>query len=210
MKSETMTIQQLADELRDAQSGAPAEIPDGMLVARVLDGDRDAFEFLVRKHQASLFRRARWMGLDADTAADMVQDALLKAYTNLGSCRDPTRFGYWVGRILRNRILDFLKSADRRGIPLSPSLPANCGDPELEQTRSRLRNLLQDALAALPDEQREAFLMKHGEGCSYDEMAELADTSVSAMKMRVHRARETLRAHLDGLRPTLRCDAEPE
>ena len=199
MKTETMTMQQVADESRDAQSGVAVEIPDGMLVTRVLAGDRGAFELLIRKHQASLFRRARWMGLDADTSSDMVQDTLVKAYTNLGSCRDPNRFGYWIGRILRNRILDFLKSADRRGIPLSPSLPANCGDPELEEVRSTLRNLLQDALAALPAEQREAFLMKHGEGCSYDEMAELADTSVSAMKMRVHRARETLQAHLRGL-----------
>jgi RNA polymerase sigma-70 factor (ECF subfamily) len=66
----------------------------------------------------------------------------------------------------------------------------------VEEKRTRLRKLLLDALAALPQEQREAFLMKHGEGCSYDEMAELAETSVSAMKMRVHRATETLRERL--------------
>jgi RNA polymerase sigma-70 factor, ECF subfamily len=52
------------------------------------------------------------------------------------------------------------------------------------------------ALALLPHEQREAFLMKHGEGLSYDEMAELNNVSVSAMKMRVHRATELLREQL--------------
>ena len=51
----------------------------------------------------------------------------------------------------------------------------------------------------LPQEQREAFLMKHAEGLSYDEMAELANASVSAMKMRVHRAIEALRDHLSGV-----------
>jgi RNA polymerase sigma-70 factor (ECF subfamily) len=89
-----------------------------------------------------------------------------------------------------------LKRADRRSVPVSHSLTSNRGNPELEEARSRLRNLLQEALAALPDEQREAFLMKHGEGCSYEEMAKLAHTSVSAMKMRVYRAREALQAHL--------------
>jgi RNA polymerase sigma-70 factor (ECF subfamily) len=177
--------------------GRPAiEISDAVLVARVLNGERDAFEMLVRRHQAFLFRRARWMGLDADTAADMVQDALIKAYENLSICRQPDRFGFWVGKILRNLCLDFLKSAARRTVPLSPFLAANHGNPELEEQRSTLRNRLMEALALLPQEQREAFLMKHGEGLSYDEMAELTNASVSAMKMRVHRATELLREQL--------------
>jgi RNA polymerase sigma-70 factor (ECF subfamily) len=175
---------------------ADIETSDAVLVAGVLNGERDAFEMLVRRHQAFLFRRARWMGLDADTAADMVQDALVKAYQSLSTCREPDRFGFWVGKILRNQCLDFLKSAARRSVPLSPFLAANHGNPELEEQRSTLRNRLMAALALLPQEQREAFLMKHGEGLSYDEMAELTHVSVSAMKMRVHRATELLREQL--------------
>lgn len=175
-----------------------ANLPDETLVARVLGGDRDAFETLVRRHQAFLFRRAHWMGLDKESAADMVQDALVKAYTNLATCRDPSRFGYWVGRILRNGILDLLKSPSRRGVPLSLSLPSGSEEPLGEEGQAALRNCLGEALAALPQEQREAFLLKHAEGCSYEEMAELTQTSVSALKMRVLRARETLRAQLAG------------
>lgn len=199
MTADTMATPDAATEFQNAGSTAHEEIPDATLVSRVLEGDRSAFEPLVRRHQASLFRRARWMGLDMDTAADMVQDALVKAYESLGSCRDPARFGCWAGRILRNRCLDFLKSAARRALPLPLSLPANDGDPVLEEQRSRSRARLNAALAALPEEQREAFLMKHGEGLSYGEMAQLSDASVSAMKMRVHRATETLRAQLRGL-----------
>ncbi len=172
------------------------ETSDAVLVARVLKGERNGFELLVRRHQAFLFRRARWMGLDAESAADMVQDALIKAYQNLSTCREPDRFGFWVGTILRNLCLDFLKSAAQRSVPLSPFLAANHGNPELEARRGTLRNRLMAALAQLPQEQREAFLMKHGEGLSYDEMAELTNVSVSAMKMRVHRAIETLREEL--------------
>jgi RNA polymerase sigma-70 factor, ECF subfamily len=183
-------------ELADAQPRKHEDLSDATLVACALKGDPDAFELLVQRHQAALFRRALWMGLDTDTAADMVQDTLVKAYQSLRSCRDPSRFGYWASRILRNRILDFLKSAERRGVPLSFSLPADSGNPELEQARTKLRSLLKAAFALLPYEQREAFLLKHVEGHSYEEMAEMAETSVSAMKMRVHRARETLKAHL--------------
>jgi RNA polymerase sigma-70 factor, ECF subfamily len=173
------------------------ETADGTLVALVLDGSQDAFEILVRRHQAVLFRRARWMGLDSDTAADMVQDSFINAYKNLASCRDPDRFGFWVGKILRNRCLDFLKSAAARNVPLPLFVPATDGNPEIEEQRSKLRDQLKAALAMLPDEQREAFLMKHAEDLSYDEMAELTGASVSAMKMRVHRAIDALREHFN-------------
>jgi RNA polymerase sigma-70 factor (ECF subfamily) len=169
---------------------------DAALVADVLKGNRTAFEVLVRRHQAALFRRARWMGLEPDLAADMVQDALVKAYENLRDCRDPARFHVWVGRILHNRCVDFFKSAQRRGVPLPLTLPAESGNPEIEHEQTVLRESLARLLAILPQEQREAFLMKHGEELSYEEMAEITGASVSAMKMRVHRAREYLRAQL--------------
>ena len=197
MKIGPTITEDTAPESRSA--GADHEISDSVLVARVLDGNQSAYEILVRRHQSALFRRACWMGVDADTAADMVQDSLIKAYQNLGTCREPNRFGFWVGQIVRNRCLDFLKSAARRCVPLPDFLAANHGNPEVEEQRSTLRSRLKVALGMLPREQREAFLMKHAEGLSYDEMAELANTSVSAMKMRVHRAIDALRDHLSGV-----------
>ena len=117
MKFEPTITEDPAAELGNA-CAADGEISDAVLVARVLDGNQSAYEILVRRHQAALFRRARWMGVDADTAADMVQDSLIKAYENLRTCREPNRFGFWVGQIVRNRCLDFLKSAPRRSVPL--------------------------------------------------------------------------------------------
>lgn len=173
------------------------QIPDATLVHRTLDGDQGAFEALVRRHQSALYRRARWMGLDHDTASDMVQDSLIKAYQSLATCRDRDRFKLWVGRILRNKCLDFLKSAARRGVVLESHPPNSYGNAEFEHETQTLRKRLNEALAVLPEEQREAFLMKHGENLSYDEMAELTGSSVSAMKMRVHRARQSLRESLE-------------
>lgn len=168
---------------------------DGALVARVLDGDTRAYDRLVRRHQAALFRYARGMGMDADTAEDMVQDTLVRAYTSLADCRDRDAFRAWAYRILRNRCLDYLKNIRRRDVPLDAVSP---GGPERfgATPTTELRHELEDALDRLSPLLREAFLLKHEAGYSYDEMAGITDTSPSAVKMRVHRAREELRTLL--------------
>lgn len=173
--------------------------PDAALVARVLEGDRRAYERLVRRHQGALYRHARGMGLDPDTAEDMVQEALVRAYTGLAECRDGGAFRGWAFRILRNRCLDHLKNIRRRDVPIDRAAPAGA-DGFGEAPSTELRHELDDALARLSPLLREAFLLKHEAGYSYDELAEIADTSPSAVKMRVHRAREELRELLDDTR----------
>lgn len=170
-----------------------AEPSDGEAVARVLAGDREAFRVLVRRHQDMLFGHALRMTGQGDVAADIVQASLIKAYTNLDRCKNPERFGAWAFRIVANRSKDYLKNVRRRDVALdvAPPTPGD-EDPERDLDRERLRSRLDAALAGLPPEQREAFVMKHEEGRSYEEMAELLDVSVGALKMRVHRAREAL------------------
>jgi RNA polymerase sigma-70 factor (ECF subfamily) len=75
--------------------------------------------------------------------------------------------------------------------------PSSYSTPEEEMDRNELRTDLETALQRLPASLREAFVMKHVEGRSYEEMAVLLDTTVGALKMRVHRAREALQALLE-------------
>lgn len=181
-------------------------IPDAEAVRRVLTGDRDGFAVLVERYQAVLFRHALGMVRDADVAADLVQDAFVRAYGSLRRCESPDRFGGWVFRILANRCRDYLKSAARRGERMreDTAFAPRGSDPEQVLERRHARAALEDALAALPPAQREALLLKHVEGCSYDEMAERLDASVSALKMRVMRAREALQARLADFDPAPR------
>lgn len=177
-----------------------AEPGDGEVVARVRAGDRDAYRLLVRRYQDVLYRHALRMTSHADTAADLVQGAFVKAYTHIHRCRDPERFGAWLFRILANRCKDHLKSRRRKDVSLDsdPIPPARSDhDPALDTERLELRRLLQAALQKLPDIQREAFLLKHVEGRSYEEISEMLDVSVPALKMRVLRAREALKAELE-------------
>jgi RNA polymerase sigma-70 factor (ECF subfamily) len=146
-----------------------------------------------------LFGHAMRMVGRGDVAADLVQASLIKAFTSLDRCRNPDRFGAWAYRIVSNRCKDYLKNVRRNDVALEDAPPASGSlDPDDDLERSELRSRLDRALDALPEDQREAFVMKHEEGRSYSEMADLLDMSVGALKMRVHRARETLQELLEG------------
>lgn len=182
------------------QPQASANLPDEALVAEVLAGQMNRFEVLVRRYQAALLRFATGMVGDADDAADLVQESLVKAYTRLADCRNPSRFGAWLFRMLRNRCHDYLRNRRRRDVTLDAAPAAvlcdEAADPAVELQAGRLRHALTAALASLPPAQREAFLLKHVDGKSYEEMTDMLDVSVSALKMRVMRAREVLQVQL--------------
>ena len=103
----------------------------------------------------------------------------------------------WVFRILRNGALDFLKDIRRRSVSVDVLPIRDPGpDPQDAVLHSELREGLERGLGRLPTELRDAFLMKHLEGLSYEEMSEITGASVSALKMRVLRAREGLQESL--------------
>ncbi|MFP4623733.1 MAG: RNA polymerase sigma factor [Gemmatimonadota bacterium] len=182
-------------------TGEAVSPTDGEVVSRVLNGDREAYRILVRRHQDALFAHAVRMTGQGDVAADVVQGSLIKAYTRLDRCENPERFGAWVFRIVSNQCKDHLKNVRRRNVDLdSIEPPTGADDPDRDLEQSELRARLDAALAQLPADQREAFVLKHEEGRSYEEMAELLGASVGALKMRVHRARETLVELLDEVR----------
>lgn len=178
---------------------APDQLPDHEVVARVARGERDAYRLLVRRYQDMLFRHALRMTGEHDVAADLVQASFVKAYTNLARCRDPERFGAWLYRILANACKDHLKSKRRKDVSIEDQTHiADLGvSPAADLERAQLRSQLNRAVASLPHSLREAFVLKHVEGRSYEEMAELLETSVPALKMRVHRAREALKDDLE-------------
>ena len=168
---------------------------DAELISAVRSGQRVAYAGLVRRYQDGLYRHARAMGLDHDTGLDLVQETFVKAYTRLDDCRDPNRFRFWLHRVSRNLCLDYLKNVRRRTVPLSTLADAD-SIAEANGANCELSITLQAVLEQLPIAMREAFLLKHEAGYTYEEVAELTNASPSAVKMRVHRAREALQALL--------------
>jgi RNA polymerase sigma-70 factor (ECF subfamily) len=182
---------------------APDPTPDADAIARILEGESGLFQLLVSRYQESLFRIAYAMVRDSDVAADLVQDAFIRAYVNLARCRRRERFRVWLITLLRNRVLDHLKEKRRRDASLSdddvlrraeafsPLRGVDSGE------RYALRTLLEDALERLSEPLREAFVLRHMEELSIAEVAELLGTGESAIKMRLQRAREQLQRALE-------------
>ena len=155
----------------------------------------DGFAALVRRYQNPLYRYGRGLGLDHDTVLDLVQDTFIKAYERRDQCRDADRVQAWLFRIFRNAMLDWAKNVRRTESSLLDVEEPAGGEDFAE--RHALREALGAALAGLPPILREAFLLRHELGHSYEEIAEIAATSLSAAKMRVARAREAIRQALD-------------
>ena len=186
----------MAAPMDHRQSDAPSDVD---VIARVLDGEKQQFEHLVSRYQHVIYRHAVSIVLDHDIAADMVQDAFVRAYLNLRECRDPARFRAWLFQTVRNRCFDYLKEASRRNIRLEDveaSLLDETDGPAALAERSEIRTGIKRALATLPPVLREAFVMHYVDDMPYDTMASLLGISVSALKMRAQRARHALGAAL--------------
>jgi RNA polymerase sigma-70 factor (ECF subfamily) len=174
------------------RSDAPSDVD---AIARVLAGEKQQFEHLVSRYQCVVYRHAVSIVLDHDVAADMTQDAFVRAYLNLRECRDPSRFRAWLFQTVRNRCFDYLKEASRRNVRLEDveaSLLDEADGPAALAERSEMRAGIKRALAQLPPVLREVFVMHYVDGVPYETMASLLDVSVSALKMRAQRARQAL------------------
>lgn len=174
-------------------SSASRDIPDAEVVARVLAGDAEAFGIIIRRYEAGLLRYASRMLGSADAAADAVAEGLVRAYRHLGSCRDPHRLRSWLYRIVGNRCRSHLARRSASDVSLDDAPPlVDPSDSEAAAIRSEQLAQVERALATLSAEKREAFLLKHVEGLSYEEMAAATGERIPTLKMRVHRARTAL------------------
>ena len=172
---------------------------DGTIVRRVLAGDAEQYRLLVERYRAEFGRYAVASVGDLDAAQDAMQEAFIRAFDALATCRDPDRFGAWFFRILTNQCRNVL-ARRRDTVPLVEVDPPGGDRADEGLERGELGAALGAALARLTPEQREAFVMKHVDGRSYEEMAELLGVGVDALKMRVHRARDALRSLMGALR----------
>src|SRR5690242_17073594 len=173
------------------------EPSDAELVRRVRTGDIGAYGALVSRYRDRLGRYAVHMIGDHEDAEEALQDSFVRAYRSLARCYDPARFGAWLYGILVNRCRTTGARAARRGrvfVRDEAALDGVAHPSAAERTEEN--DVVQRALAQLRPEYREAFLLKHVEDLEYEEMARLTGAGVSALKMRVKRAREQLQVIL--------------
>ena len=187
--------------------GADSEVPligmtDGALVRRTLDGDARAFTELVDRHAAACLRYATRMLGDRSDAEDAAQETFLRAFKALQSYDERLPFRTWLFSILINRCRTAMSQRmrrERRVVFDNEALERSA--VEAPQDMVELREELNKAIATLSPEQREAFLLRHVEELSYEEIMSVTGAGMSALKMRVKRACERLQQLLtDGVR----------
>lgn len=175
------------------------DLTDAALVGRVVGGDVDAYAILVARYRDKLARYALRMLGDRRDAEEALQDAFVRAYRSLARCENPEHFESWLFSILVNRCRTAgarLARRERTFVRDEATLLGATNDDgiaSLSVERGAWREEIDRALARLDAGQREAFLLKHVEELSYDEMAALTGVGVSALKMRVKRACDRLR-----------------
>jgi len=186
---------------------------DAAAVARVRAGDKEYFRLLVERHSHNTFRLAFRMMENEQDAEEVVQDTFLRAYRGLDRFQSRANFGTWIYRIAMNRCYDLL--AQRKARPqIEPATAAPDDPPAAEQIPSSNpgpeRNLLSGEIAArlrqvvaqLAPGERTAFILRHFEGKSIDEIARIMDLSHGAAKNSIYRAVQKLRSELEPLRTT--------
>jgi RNA polymerase sigma-70 factor (ECF subfamily) len=169
---------------------------DHVLVDRLRAGDHGAFEPLMRRYNQRLYRLARSILKNDGEAEDVVQQAYLSAFAHLGEFRGEARFGTWLTRIAINEALARARLNGRMEWvdDVAPrAVEEDRQSPEDHAAMNEIRSLLESAITALPEGYRVPFMLRDIEGLDTAEAAACLEISEEALRVRLFRARATLR-----------------
>lgn len=177
---------------------------DAKLVAEAVAaprGDLRAFDELVRRHQGKVQTNCRYLSGNDEDALDLAQEVLVKAYFNLKSFQERAQFGTWLNRIKVNHCLNHLRRQKGKSF-IDVEEPALEGQEALRSqwtadagaARNEVRRRIGATLDAMPESLRIPLILRDMDGLSYQEIADELDLGLSAVKMRIKRARKEFRA----------------
>lgn len=182
------------------------ELADADLVRAAREGRSAAFETLMRRHNGSLYRLCRSIVDDDGEAEDVAQEAWVRAFRRLDQLEADAAFPAWLLRIAKHEALARRRRRSRQA-PLAETEAAVLSwedlgraappSPEERASHGELRRLLEKAVDELGEGYRTVFVLRDVEGLSTAETAALLEISVPAVKVRLHRARASLRAELE-------------
>jgi len=178
------------------------EISNSELVRKSQLGDKAAFEQLVIRHQDLVFSLAYKLTGNREMANDVAQEAFIRAWKAIEKFRGDSTFSTWIYRITVNTAWTLRKKAKKHNTlniddTYEPIVIDEKKDPELVAINSYLSSVLINALDKIPIEQRIIVELKNIEGRSHKEIADYLDISVTAAKVRLHRAHQKLRQILE-------------
>lgn len=172
---------------------------DAQLVVRSLKQDHEAFGQLIDRHASTIINLAYRMVGDRAEAEDLAQEAFLTAFKALATFRADAKFSTWLYRIAANKCKDWLRvkrpGMGQHDVDIDETLDVHVADeqtPERLLSQQQVAQELDQAIQRLPPLYREAFVLKHLEGLSYEEMEEILGVNSDTLKMRVYKGRVQL------------------
>ena len=179
---------------------------DDELVGRILAGEEDLFEVLVRRYQSRVLAHVARMVGNRDDALDLSQEIFLKVFGALDRYNPAYKFSTWLFRIAGNAAIDHLRKRRPRTVPLevqdadgrvsSLEYKSNDLDPYGELRNVERGSAIARAIAALPAEFRELITLRHFGGLSYEEIADVKQMPLGTVKNKLFRARAVLKERL--------------
>ena len=173
---------------------------DELLLRRAQRGDPEAFEQLMKPLEQLIWRVCWYYTGDRETASDCGQEAMIRVWRGLESYREDCAFESWVYRIAANCCLDWLRKKKRdRSISMEPMRDQGFDPADTSPgTEDRViamdeRRRLREAIALLPEDQRDALVLTQLERVTYEEAARMLDVSEGTLKSRVNRAKARLK-----------------
>lgn len=171
-------------------------ITDELLVTKVLSGERDAFDMLIRKYQGIIYNYIFKITLNKEDTEDILQEVFIKAYKNLYRLENKERFYSWLFKIAVNTMNTSFKSK-KQGTFVEESemldIKCNVKDTPEERLQIKEENLeLLKKLSVLNEEERNAIVLKYVQGFSYKEVGEILGIKEETIKTKLHRAKKKL------------------
>jgi RNA polymerase sigma-70 factor, ECF subfamily len=182
-----------------------AHLGDEEVVSRVLAGETTLFEIIIRRYNQLLYRLTRSILHDDMETEDVMHETYVRAYEHLSQFAGRAQFRTWLSRIAINEALARVERRKRfhKPDPTSPRPGDDMDDfastnpsPEQEVVNAEMRHLVENAIARLPETYRCVFVLRDVEQVSTEEVARILNLSESTVKVRLHRARRTLRRTL--------------
>ncbi len=183
---------------------------DAAAVALARDGNSEAFRGLVERHSRSVFRVAQRMTGSAQDAEDVVQETFLKAYKQLSRFESRANFSTWLHRIAVNCSIDLIRSRPHREAghdaadleqygAVADAMPAGQVSPERLMLSTEVQERISAAMSGLSHMERAAFVLRHFEGQSIDEISTALGLKTNATKHSIFRAVRKMRSALEPL-----------
>jgi len=186
--------------LNPSMSSSATPEPEIEWMARIRDGDMEAFRRLVEAHQARVVGTiSKMLGSDAE-AEDLAQQVFIRIWKSAPRYRPTAKFTTWLFRITRNLVFNELRRK-RHFVDQADEMPEPAErrdqEPDKVLMEGELQSAIQDAIDQLPESQRLAIILRRYEGMAYEEIAAVMGTTVPAVKSILFRARAELRERLE-------------